>query len=127
MEKEVIEIRNVKFWLEEDGILRAVTDPTAKITLEDAKAHLETIRLLNKGKRHPILADIRQIGAIYREARVYFSSEELAKDVSAVALWVGSPVSRIIGNFLIGMNKLFMPTRLFDSEEKALEWLKGFL
>jgi hypothetical protein len=44
-----------------------------------------------------------------------------------VALLVGSPMSRAIGNFFIGLNKPLIPTRLFVSEPEALAWLRGFL
>jgi hypothetical protein len=42
-----------------------------------------------------------------------------------VALLVGSPVTRVIGNFFIGLNKPRWPVRLFRSESDALAWLGG--
>jgi hypothetical protein len=45
----------------------------------------------------------------------------------AVALLMGSPVSRVLGNLYLGLNKPPIPTRLFTSEEEAKVWLRSFL
>lgn len=44
-----------------------------------------------------------------------------------MALLIGSPVSRMIGNFFLGINRLRVPVRLFSDEAEALEWLKRYL
>jgi len=36
---------------------------------------------------------------------------------------VGSPVSRMFGNALIGLARASYPTRLFTDEETAVAWL----
>jgi hypothetical protein len=43
-----------------------------------------------------------------------------------LALVVTSPLSRVIGNFLLRIQRPQMPASLFNSEESALRWLKGF-
>jgi hypothetical protein len=74
----------------------------------------------------PVLADIRHVKAIEREAReVYRSREKYNMEVTALAILVGSPLSRAIGNFFIGLSRMPMPTRLFTSEADAIRWLKG--
>ena len=45
----------------------------------------------------------------------------------AIALLVGSPLSRVIGNFFVGLNRSTFPLRLFTSEEEAIAWLRTFL
>ena len=45
---------------------------------------------------------------------------------SETALVVGSPVSRVIGNFFVGLNRPKYPLRLFDDQEFATAWLLGF-
>jgi len=73
------------------------------------------------------LVDLRNINSINRPARLYLGETEAAENVNATALYINSPVAKIIGNFMIGLNKTLYPTSLFVSEEKALEWLKTFL
>lgn len=40
------------------------------------------------------------------------------------ALVVESALSRALGSFFIGLSRPVVPTKLFDSVEKAFEWLK---
>jgi hypothetical protein len=45
-------------------------------------------------------------------------------NVSAFAIIIQSPLSRVIGNFFMGLNKPRVPARLFKSEKEAVKWLK---
>jgi hypothetical protein len=114
------------FWLGKDGIARAVAPAGAEDTLEKAKASLEEIRKVCGGKRRPIVVDIRWIKSATLEARKFWGSEALAEVVAATALLVSTPVSRVLGNFYIGLNRMHVPTRMFTDEAEALEWLQGF-
>jgi hypothetical protein len=41
------------------------------------------------------------------------------------ALVVESALSRALGSFFVGLSRPVVPTKLFDSIEKAIEWLKS--
>ncbi len=62
-----------------------------------------------------------------RDARVYFAGSESKKVHSAAALLAQSPLSKVLGNLFLGLNKPLFPTRLFTSEKDAIEWLKGYI
>ena len=126
MENEVM-LRTCKIWLGEDGIARSIYFPNAEETLADAKEYIATVVKISKGKRCPLFVDMRNCKSITREAREYYAGEKSAKAVSAAAGLIGSPVSRIIGNFFMRLNKPVLPTKIFTSETEALEWLKGFI
>jgi len=126
MTSEIIETKTTKVWLEE-GIVYFKIQPGAEVTLEDTKDYVKVKGKLTAGQKSPLLADIRGTRSITREARAYLAGEEAAALTSAAALIIGSPVSKVIGNFFLGLNKPVYPTRLFTSEEKAVEWLKEFL
>jgi len=115
------------FWLAEDGIVRAVAPPGAEDTLAKARASLVQIGMACGGTPRPVLVDIRWIKSATLEARRFWSSDALRGVVSAVALVVASPVSRVMGNFYIGINHMHVPTRMFTDEAEALAWLKDFL
>jgi len=72
-----------------------------------------------------MLADIRAMQSIDRAARAYYSSVQ--SSVVALALLVESPVSQVIANFFMGLNKVPVPTRLFTSEAEAVTWLGKFI
>lgn len=113
--------------LDAEGIFRARSKPKAEITLEHAQDIIRQIAKVNAGARRPILVDLTGARSISRDARQYFAGPETAKVESAAALLVHSPLSRVLGNFFMGMNKALTPTRLFTSEPEALAWLRGFL
>ena len=108
------------------GFIRAVVLPGAHLTVEDAVIIGEARQQLCPDRRCPLLLDIRHVKSATKECRVYGSSRETPNQPTAMALLVSSPVSRVIGNFYMGLNKPFYPTKLFTSEESAVDWLKGF-
>ncbi len=127
MEREEIITQTAKFWLGEDGIIRGIILPTAEHTLTDAKENTEASEKLSKGEKHPVFIDLRKCKSITSEARAHYARKEAAEEANAIALFIGSPVSKVIGNFFLGLNKPLCPTRLFTSEAEALGWLKGFI
>jgi hypothetical protein len=127
MENEGLVTRVNKVWIGEDGIARIIHVPDAEVTLEDAKETMAAYLKLNKGKRMPLFVDTKKMKSLAREARHYYAGEEAAKVASAVAIIVGTPVSRVLGNFYLGLSNPHLPSRLFTSEAEALEWLKGYL
>jgi hypothetical protein len=124
---EPITTRTAKIWLREDGIVQGVSLPKSYQTLEDAQVNAATLARAGRGEPRPWLIDIRLGQGVDRQARVYYSSEAVARLTQAVALLIGSPVSRVVANFFIGLNKLLVPTKLFTSEDKAVVWLKTFI
>ena len=128
MNNSIIDTRTTKMWLDDDGIIRIVTKPgVTKQALSDAVENMEAVELLRQGKKRPIFVDIRDAMSTDAEGRRYYSRAELAENFSASAFIVGSPLSRVIGSLFLGLNKPPFPVKLFDSPEKALEWLRDFL
>lgn len=127
MANEVIETRTAKTWLGEDGIIRQIIFSSTHHTLADAKENVATTMKLGKDKKHPMFYDARKLKSIERDARIYYAREEANKATCAAAIIVGLPISSVIGNLFIGLNKPLYPAKLFSSEDEALKWLKGFL
>lgn len=75
-------------------------------------------------RRSPLLVDTRHGGQQDRPARMEVVRR--VDMVSAVALLVSTPLSRMMGNFFVTVNKPVAPTRLFDDEASALAWLQEF-
>lgn len=109
------------------GILVQSYNDNAELTLDDALEDFALYSHLNRSVRRPVLVDIRNIRSVERKARAYYSSKEATKYLTAAALLIGNPVSRIIGNFYLGLNKTAFPFRLFTRQEEAIVWLKSYL
>jgi hypothetical protein len=128
MQPEEIFTRTGRHHLDPRGFIHSVILPGAEQTLADAQENVRISIQIGGGKRRPLLVDLREIKSQTREARDYYGSEESGTCFSAAAVVVGSPVSRLLGNFFLGFNKsAHAPLKLFTSEQEAVEWLKTFL
>ena len=123
---EVVETQTCKIWLEDD-IIHIVSLPGTEETLETAKENLAAVKKLVKNGKKPLLADMSQIKSVSREARECYSRKESEEFTSAMALIAKSAVSKVIGNFFLGLNKPPYPIKLFTSEKEAIDWLKEFI
>lgn len=94
-----------------------------EMDLADAKENIAAIHDVAERKRTLVFVDSRGVRWQSREAREYFVSPEAARVTFAIALLVGSPVSRVLGNFFMRFEKHVFPTALFDDEDKAIRWL----
>jgi hypothetical protein len=116
-----------RFRLDLEGLVLATMVEGARFEPEDARAAVAATWRIAGERRRPVLVDSRGVRHQSREARAYFAGPEAAKRVSAVAVVVGSPVSRMIGSFFLRTSDHRIPTRLFDDEAPAREWLREFL
>lgn len=128
MKKEKISTPVADIQRGSDGIIRLrYTIPGTEVKLEDIKAVRAAIWEMSDGQKRPVLADIRNLKGSDREVTKYSSGEEMAQSLKAAAILSDSVISRVLGNLFIGIGKPPFPTRLFNSETEAVEWLKGFV
>jgi hypothetical protein len=126
METEEIVTRTSRVRLEADMVARVTIFPGAIQTLADAKENVQALEAVSQGRPFRALTDIREMKSQDRDARAFYSDPSHTESLVAVAILVGSPVSRLIGNFFMGFNKSSTPTRIFTSEAEAIAWLKEF-
>ncbi|HUX71946.1 MAG TPA: hypothetical protein VMV41_15615 [Cellulomonadaceae bacterium] len=126
MNREPTEITHPRFrmWLRRDGVVQLVWAPQVSMGLEDAIAAIDAMTTLTNGRRSPLLVDTHDAGPQDRPARIEFARR--GDLMSAVALIVSTPLSRMMGNFFLTVSKPMAPTRLFDDEASAVAWLKEF-
>ena len=122
MVSEKIRLRAAEIQLREDNIIYIDILPNAELVLEDSNEIYDAVMKLAGGKLYPLLIDAESIVSMDRDARKRFSKETT---VSAVALLVKTPLSKIIGNFFVGLNKTSIPFKLFTSKTDAFEWLEA--
>lgn len=94
-----------------------------EMELADAKENIAAIFEIAGRKRTLVFVDSRGVRWQSREAREYFVSPDAARATLAIALLVGSPVSRVLGNFFMRFERHVFPTALFDDEDNAIRWL----
>jgi hypothetical protein len=125
MGNDSIETRTCRLW-HEAGLLRGQFHDGAEVTAEDAQLNLAQSLTLNAGRRMRTRIDVRAVKSQTAEARSAFAGPVSLQVASAVALLVGSPLSRVLGSFFLRFNRPEMPTRLFTSEADAQRWLREF-
>ncbi|MDH5365629.1 MAG: hypothetical protein OEW67_01480 [Cyclobacteriaceae bacterium] len=108
----------------ENDILRVDYMADVRISISDAIENVEAEKeLISSLIKMPLLVDIRNVKSIESEARDYFTGVESQQIISKAALWTDSPISNMIGNFFIGLNKGTVPVKLFSNKDKAITWL----
>ncbi len=125
--KDAIEVKGYFTWMGNDGIARTCVKSGIDITLEIAQENSKVVNELICEKKFPMLIDSRGIKSMSYEARHHFSVRGRDTKTCAFAILIGSTLSRVLGNFYLGINKPAVPTKLFDNEEEATQWLKQFL
>ena len=116
------------YWDSENEIVwgELFADLTTEALAEENIDAQERIRdRMNKEKTR-VLIDMTGVREISKDARDYFANERTASIQRATALLIGSPISRVIGNFFMGLNKPISPTKLFTDPKKAVQWLQEF-
>ena len=114
-------------WMGKDGIARTKVKPQAEVTIKESKENSIAVNGLRRDKKFPLLIDARQIKSISKEARDNFSIQNRETMITSFAVIIESPLSRIIGNFFMGLNKPSVPAKLFNNEDEAIAWLKQYL
>ncbi len=117
-----------KVLLYENGILHQVYEDAITLDIDDSRKEIGIYKkeYCADGKR-PILVDITKVKSVTRASRSMYSSEETAGLLLGAALLVGNPVSRVVGNFYLGLNKSTMPIKLFTDIDEAWNWLEKLL
>lgn len=110
----------------DNGIIKLIPI-TSDESLDKAKNVLAEIKKIAGCIKHPLIVDVRHNISISREARQFYSGKEFADIVTSLALIVESPISKVLANFFLFMNKPPYSTRLFTNEDEAIEWLKDYL
>ena len=114
-----------RMWWRPDGIVVVVWVPRITASLEDATACVEAMARLTGGRRCPLLVNMLDTGPQDRKTRAEWTRR--SDLLSAVALVVSTPLSRVVGNLFLSVSRPPFPVRLFDNEASALTWLKDFV
>jgi hypothetical protein len=67
------------------------------------------------------------VTSIDKPAREYLASQKGTEGLSASAIIVNSPFSRLLGNFFLRVNKTSIPVKLFSDISKAEKWLQQYI
>lgn len=110
------------WWDDANQIARTDWLPGAVGDLATAQQIDRDIQALGQGPVR-VLVDLRRIASIDRAGREFFMN--LNPHYKATALLAGSPATRMLANFFLGLKRGGNPVRMFTSEQEAIDWLRG--
>lgn len=109
-------------WDDANQIARLDWAPGAVCDLATAEQIDREVQELGRGKVR-LLVDLRPDAAVDRAARHFFIN--LHAHYLAVALLAGSPATRMLANFFLGMKRGLVPVRIFTAEDEAISWIRS--
>ena len=114
--------------LRSDGLFQVqMKEIEREVMIDDVRAMTTTVGEMGKGKKYPMLILIKRFNPITKDASEYAASEIAGRYTLADAIVIPNFAIRIATNFYIKIFKPKRPTKMFNSEEKAVDWLKTFL
>jgi hypothetical protein len=122
---EVIESSTSISWIEGD-ILCSVSKKAPPQTLEEMKRDTEEFRKRFGDRKFCMLVDITNSSPTTKEGRDY-AAEEIPRLVKAIAMISHSAFGRMAANLFFGLKPPPYPTKIFDDEKQAREWLKQYI
>lgn len=109
----------------EDRLLCMAYVKNLDMNLEIAKYCVSKRIEFSRGISYPCLIDMTGIRSATKEARAYMAKEG-AMLITACALIIKSPLSRILGNLFLVIDKPAVPVKLFTDYKEARKWLKQY-
>lgn len=113
--------------LRSDGLVLVKVKGNDEINVENVVEVVSTLEKFGNGKKFPLLIVVGEYTLPSPEARTYIATPESNPFASAEAYVIQSFSQKLVGNVYLSLNKPARPTKMFNTEEKAVEWLKTFL
>ncbi len=110
-----------------DGLVAVSIHSDNEVEIKHVLEVVSALKEYGKGKKFPLLITTQKYTLPSPEARAYIATAESDPFASAEAYVTQSFSQRLVGNVYMQFNKPARPTRIFNSEAKAIEWLKTFL
>ncbi|MEA2449367.1 MAG: hypothetical protein QOG63_1299 [Thermoleophilaceae bacterium] len=110
------------WWDEDTHVIRCEWAAGVVCGELEAREATAAVAALGRGSV-PLLVDMRTMAKLERGAREEFKVNK--GGVSAMALLVGSAVTKMLANFFMRTDADNTPTRMFTDESAAIEWLHG--
>jgi len=109
-------------WDEAAGVTRTDWFKDAVCGIDEARAVDAEIQALGRVDVLS-LVNLRDVKSIDRPAREFFMVND--GNYCAVALVAGSPATRMLANFFLGLKRGRTPVKMFTAEADAVAWLQA--
>ena len=121
---KIIELETARIQLREDGIMHIHIKEGREMHLNDAIQVVEAIGKLGNKQKVPVLIDCGEFATIDKEVRMFSASEKANVYTLAEAVAYHSFAHKLLIDFYVDYNKPSIETKVFSSNEEAVDWLK---
>lgn len=115
-----------KFWFDDDGIVCSISKKSSPQSLEEVKDIIATFKKLIGDNKICLLADASNSSESTKEVRDYIALE-FPKFIKAIAILSDSALGKMLANLFFKLKTQPYPTKMFNNEKEAKEWLQQFL
>ncbi len=123
---EIYEWEASRFWFDEMGILCSVSKKVKPQSLEETKMIVSNFKKLIGDRKVCLLLDVTNSSEASKEVRDY-AAVEFPKFVKAMALISKSALGKMLGNLFFSVKSQPYPSKIFNTEKEAKEWLQQYL
>jgi hypothetical protein len=112
------------YWFDDNGILVSLSKSVSR-TVENISSNVALVRSITNDKPVPLLIYLAKSPIPDKQTRK-FSTEQLPKIYSAMAMVSKPGLSQFIMSILFGLKTPPIPMKSFTDDIAAREWLKQF-
>ncbi|HXU27517.1 MAG TPA: hypothetical protein VN698_09820 [Bacteroidia bacterium] len=113
--------------LRTDGILHSHTSSAINFDIDSLKQFNVVMAKMLNNQMAPLLITLDEFAIPPDDTRAFWAKKESCPLSLADAYVTTSLGHKIIGNAYLKFNKPGRPTKIFNSKDDAVEWLKTFL
>lgn len=124
-DRQIFEGEIATYWVDDDGILISVSK-SPKRTVANLTANVALVRQITGNKKIPMLIYLANSPVPDKETRK-FSTEQLPKVYSAMAMIAEPGLAKFIMNILFKFQPPPIPMRNFSDEVEAKSWLIQYI
>lgn len=125
-DREVTDNGTSLYWTDDYGIICSISKKVPHPSFDNARKTVEAFRNRIGDRKVCILIDVTHSTEISRENRDY-AAAEFPKFVKAIAMVSRSPLGKMLANLFFTIKTQPYPTKMFNNENEAREWLKQYL
>lgn len=120
---EILKIHCAELSFHDRNIIRFKLLDDIDIEKKDAEEAIEAINTITQGKKYYLLTETGNNFTASADSREYMANKIGTTSIVANAIYLKSLPIRLIINVYVKINKPEVPTKVFNSEALALEWL----
>lgn len=125
--EQEIDIPAATIRIREEGFLHIHIKIEDEFTIEHSASIVKARTELAANRKMPILYTTTKFVIPSKEVREYVATESRSELVVADAFVIHSLPQRLMVRFFLQFNKPVRPTRFFEDEALAIEWLKKYV